>query len=178
MYKVADRGAWGWGGQTVLSRGAQKKSEAVGRRLGAGPGVFLRGSGDLSTPHLGFCRGSKGTREEPSGLSSRLRSDFLNSAGGAGQETGSAIAVRITSCRAWRPVSESSPAVLLLVRPKVTFLESEGGARLDCREGKERGVVTRLADRPTNQLAATEGSGKMNCSVPIIDAADLFRILL
>lgn len=79
MYKV------GGGGR------AQKKSEAVGRRLGAGPArPFLRSSGVLSTPHLGFCRGSKGTREEPSGLSSRLRSDFLNSAGGR-ETTSSAI---------------------------------------------------------------------------------------
>lgn len=79
MYKV------GGGGR------AQKKSEAVGRRLGAGPAwLFLRSSGVLSTPHLGFCRGSKGTREEPSGLSSRLRSDFLNSAGGQ-ETTSSAI---------------------------------------------------------------------------------------
>lgn len=79
MYKV------GGGGR------AQKKSEAVGRRLGAGPAwLFLRSSGVLSTLHLGFCRGSKGTREEPSGLSSRLRSDFLNSAGGR-ETTSSAI---------------------------------------------------------------------------------------
>lgn len=139
MYKV------GGGGR------AQKKSEAVGRRLGAGPAwPFLRSSGVLSTPHLGFCRGSKGTREEPSGLSSRLRSDFLNSAGGR-ETTSSAIPstpptppgpARITSC--------SSPAVLLLVRPKVTFLESKGEARLDCGEKEKK--TTSCYDRGFTSL--------------------------
>lgn len=36
-------------------------------------------AGDFNTPHLGFCWGSKGTREDPSGLTRRLRSVFLNS---------------------------------------------------------------------------------------------------
>lgn len=36
--------------------------------------------GDFNTPDLGFCLGSKGTRDDPSGLSNRLRSVFLNSA--------------------------------------------------------------------------------------------------
>lgn len=125
MYKV------GGGGR------AQKKSEAVGRRLGAGPArLFLRSSGVLSTPHLGFCRGSKGTREEPSGLSSRLRSDFLNSAGG--RETTSSAILSTPPPRPARITCCSSPAVLLLVRPKVTFLESKGEARLDCGEKKKK----------------------------------------
>lgn len=47
-------------------------------------GVFFtledRGvGGDFRTPNLGFCSGSKGTLEEPSGLTRRLRSVFLNS---------------------------------------------------------------------------------------------------
>lgn len=72
----------------------QKKSAAEGRRLGVLFGilkpVFLLGvflplhesgvGGDFKTPNLGFCVGSKGTRDDPSGLTSRLRSDFLNSA--------------------------------------------------------------------------------------------------
>lgn len=37
--------------------------------------------GDFKTPNLGFCSGSKGTRDDPSGLTSRLRSVFLNSEG-------------------------------------------------------------------------------------------------
>ncbi|TNN48399.1 hypothetical protein EYF80_041385 [Liparis tanakae] len=37
--------------------------------------------GDFKTPNLGFCLGSKGTRNEPSGLTSRLRSVLRNSAG-------------------------------------------------------------------------------------------------
>lgn len=36
-------------------------------------------SGDFRTPNRGFCWGSKGTRDDPSGLTSRLRSVFLNS---------------------------------------------------------------------------------------------------
>lgn len=36
--------------------------------------------GDFKTPNLGFCSGSKGTLDDPSGLTSRLRSVFLNSA--------------------------------------------------------------------------------------------------
>lgn len=73
---------------------AQKKSEATTRRLGGlrvAPPFFLRigvfftvalsrVGGDFSTPYLGFCCGSKGTRDVPSGLTNRLRSDFLNSA--------------------------------------------------------------------------------------------------
>lgn len=70
---------------------SQKKSAAVGR---AGAGAVLRGvpahflfraraasgaAADFNTPNLGFCRGSKGTREDPSGLTWRLRSVFLNS---------------------------------------------------------------------------------------------------
>lgn len=126
MYKV------GGGGHT------QKKSEAVGRRLGAGQVfLFLCSSGDLSTLHLGFCRGSKGTREEPSGLSSRLRSDFLNSVGG--QETTSSAIPSAASSRPARITSCCSPAVLLLVRPKVTFLESEDGVRLDYWEKEKEG---------------------------------------
>lgn len=35
--------------------------------------------GDFSTPNRGFCWGSNGTLDDPSGLTSRLRSVFLNS---------------------------------------------------------------------------------------------------
>ncbi len=41
--------------------------------------------GDFKTPNLGFCFGSKGTRDDPSGLTSRLRSVFLNSAAWQGK---------------------------------------------------------------------------------------------
>ncbi|KPP72740.1 Zinc finger protein 665-like, partial [Scleropages formosus] len=41
--------------------------------------VVLKVEGDFSTLNRGFCWGSKGTRDDPSGLTSRLRSVFLNS---------------------------------------------------------------------------------------------------
>lgn len=48
--------------------------------LPAGFFVMETGVGeDFKTPNLGFCVGSKGTRDEPSGLTSRLLSVFLNS---------------------------------------------------------------------------------------------------
>lgn len=68
---------------------SQKKSAAVGRARGVLRGVpahFLfrtlapgGAAGDFNTPHLGLCWGSKGTREDPWGLTRRLRSVFLNS---------------------------------------------------------------------------------------------------
>lgn len=42
-------------------------------------------AGDFNTPNFGFCFGSNGTRDDPSGLTRRLRSVFLNSTTRKGQ---------------------------------------------------------------------------------------------